>query len=107
AAWHAAQRFEEQLPTAACVSRGEVNVRRIVAWYGLIVESGVAALGLGLWLSGNFGAWCDRGRHRRPYRTASGRTSAFFEGMFRAPGRHRPDTFTYAGTLESGLRPRR
>ncbi|MBV8055076.1 MAG: hypothetical protein JO071_07535 [Deltaproteobacteria bacterium] len=33
-------------------SRCEVNVRRIVALYGLIVGAGIAALGLGLWLSG-------------------------------------------------------
>ncbi|MBV8360767.1 MAG: hypothetical protein JO189_22950 [Deltaproteobacteria bacterium] len=30
----------------------EVNIRQIIAWYGLVVGSGIVALGLGLWLSG-------------------------------------------------------
>ena len=33
-------------------SRREVNIRQIIALYGLIVGAGIVALGLGLWLSG-------------------------------------------------------
>jgi putative copper export protein len=40
----------EQKPLAG--GRDDGNVRSIVACYGLIVGAGIAALGLGLWLSG-------------------------------------------------------
>lgn len=51
-AWRAAPKSGEQLPTGASQSRGDFNVRRIIASYGLIVGAGIVALGLGLWLSG-------------------------------------------------------
>jgi threonine synthase len=52
AAWRTVQRHEEKPQTAASESTVEVNVRAIVASYGLIVGAGIVALGLGLWLSG-------------------------------------------------------
>jgi hypothetical protein len=52
AAWHAAQRLDERLPMGASEPLDEVNIRRVMAFYGLIVGSGIVALGLGLWLSG-------------------------------------------------------
>jgi hypothetical protein len=51
-AWRATPRLEKQTPRGAVGSRVELNVRRIVAFYGLIVAGGIVALGLGLWLSG-------------------------------------------------------
>ena len=47
-AWRAVVVVEGPSPAGAC----EVNVRRITALYGLIVGSGIIALGLGVWLSG-------------------------------------------------------
>jgi putative copper export protein len=52
AAWAAAPKLDERPPIRASGSSSEVNVRRIVASYGLIVGAGIVALGLGLWLSG-------------------------------------------------------
>ena len=51
-AWRAVAILRRQSAMGATESRYEVNVRRIVASYGLIVGAGIAALGLGLWLSG-------------------------------------------------------
>jgi uncharacterized membrane protein len=50
-AWRATLRLEKQLATPNFRSN-EADVRRIVAFYGLIVTLGLVALGLGLWLSG-------------------------------------------------------
>jgi hypothetical protein len=51
-AWRAAVILKGQSAIGATESRFEVDVRRIMASYGLIVGAGIAALGLGLWLSG-------------------------------------------------------
>ena len=52
-AWRAAAVILEK-PSAMGVNelRCEFNIRQIIALYGLIVGAGIAALGLGLWLSG-------------------------------------------------------
>jgi len=51
-AWRATVVHKRQTAMGVTESRCEVNVRRILASYGLIVGAGIAALGLGLWLSG-------------------------------------------------------
>jgi hypothetical protein len=50
-AWRAVPRLE-QTPLTQAPSVPKTNVRAIVACYGLIVAAGIAALALGLWLSG-------------------------------------------------------
>jgi hypothetical protein len=50
-AGRAVQRLEQN-PPARASSGHEIYVRSIVACYGLIVAAGIAALALGLWLSG-------------------------------------------------------
>ena len=51
-AWRAAVIPKGQSAIGGTESRCEVNIRWIMASYGLIVGAGIAALGLGLWLSG-------------------------------------------------------
>jgi putative copper export protein len=51
-AWRAAPSLERQPRQGSIEPRREVNIRRIIAFYGLIVGAGIAALGLGLWLAG-------------------------------------------------------
>jgi hypothetical protein len=51
-AWRAAGILKGQSAIETVDSRCGANVRRIMASYGFIVVAGIAALGLGLWLSG-------------------------------------------------------
>jgi hypothetical protein len=50
-AWRTVQKLEQNPPVRAS-SGHEIYVRSIVACYALIVMAGIAALALGLWLSG-------------------------------------------------------
>lgn len=50
-AWRVAEKLE-RTPAVGSHSGEVVKIRSIVACYGLIVAAGIAALGLGLWLSG-------------------------------------------------------
>ena len=51
-AWRRAPKFGELMPTRICHSTATSAIRTVITSYAVIVAAGIAALGLGLWLSG-------------------------------------------------------